>query len=373
MSKSEKSSLGQFFTTNVNYILQGMEKYVKGKNIIDPFAGNGDLLKWARKNDANSTKGFDIDNKLIDNDNIYHNDSFINIPKEGDFILTNPPYLGKNKMSNKDKNKYQDFIQEDLYLFSIKKIIDTDIKEGILIVPVNFLSADNSNDIRRQFLSIYNIIKINYFKEQVFEDTTYNVISFYFIKDNSNNRNLNITYFPNNEKVSFDIQKEYFFKIGGEEISKINNNQNTLKIKRLTEKYLNDNKGSFNISSFYNDYKTSKTYDINKKTKELIKRNIIVLNCIDGKINNKICAEDIRKYNKDCLVGKNTSRNIAYILLNDVSVDTQEKLIVMFNKELNLLRDKYNSLFLTNFRDNDRKRISFDFCYNLLNYCYSKL
>ena len=36
-------------------------------------------------------------------------------------------------------------------------------------------------------------------------------------------------------------------------------------------------------------------------------------------------------------------------------------------------RKKYNSLFLTNFRDNDRKRISFDFCYKLITFCYESI
>ena len=44
-----KDQLGQFFTTNSDYILQGLERYVKGKEITDPFAGNQDLFVWAKK------------------------------------------------------------------------------------------------------------------------------------------------------------------------------------------------------------------------------------------------------------------------------------------------------------------------------------
>jgi len=35
-----KKQLGQFFTTNSDYILRGFEKFVKNKEITDPFAGN---------------------------------------------------------------------------------------------------------------------------------------------------------------------------------------------------------------------------------------------------------------------------------------------------------------------------------------------
>ena len=46
---NSKQQYGQFFTKNSDYILRGMNKYIKNKNIIDPFAGNGDLIKWAKK------------------------------------------------------------------------------------------------------------------------------------------------------------------------------------------------------------------------------------------------------------------------------------------------------------------------------------
>ncbi len=45
-----KKQLGQFFTTNSDYILQRFEKFVKDKNVVDPFAGNQDLINWSRKN-----------------------------------------------------------------------------------------------------------------------------------------------------------------------------------------------------------------------------------------------------------------------------------------------------------------------------------
>ena len=45
-----KQRLGQFFTTNSDYILQGLEGFVKDKEIINPFAGNQDLISWSHKN-----------------------------------------------------------------------------------------------------------------------------------------------------------------------------------------------------------------------------------------------------------------------------------------------------------------------------------
>ena len=41
-----KSELGQFYTTNYNYILQSFIIPIDIVDIIEPFAGNGDLLKY---------------------------------------------------------------------------------------------------------------------------------------------------------------------------------------------------------------------------------------------------------------------------------------------------------------------------------------
>ena len=44
----------------------------------------------------------------------------------------------------------------------------------------------------------------------------------------------------------------------------------------------------------------------------------------------------------------------------------------IFNETLNDNRQKYSSFFLTNFRDNNRKRLSFDFAYKLINLIYEE-
>ena len=87
----KKKQLGQFFTTNAEQILKGLERFVKNKDVIDLFAGSGDLLDLAKKNGAKKTKGFDVDttkskSKLIDyQDSILDHQSY-------EFIITNPPY-----------------------------------------------------------------------------------------------------------------------------------------------------------------------------------------------------------------------------------------------------------------------------------------
>jgi hypothetical protein len=62
-----KQQLGQFYTKNTGYILQGFEGFIKDKNATDPFAGAGDLLKWAKAGEASSVVGYDIDKTKNDN------------------------------------------------------------------------------------------------------------------------------------------------------------------------------------------------------------------------------------------------------------------------------------------------------------------
>ena len=97
-----KRQLGQFFTTNSSYILQGFEEYVKNKEVFDPFAGGQDLINWAKQNGCKKVVGFDCDKKYVDNKKVFLNDS-INSPRECKFICTNPPYLHKNKADKKTK------------------------------------------------------------------------------------------------------------------------------------------------------------------------------------------------------------------------------------------------------------------------------
>ena len=105
--------------------------------------------------------------------------------------------------------------------------------------------------------------------------------------------------------------------------------------------------------------------------KKKLEKNILFLRAIDSKNGKKIQLEDIRKYNIKGLVGKNSSRNLAHIIFKeDISIKEQEYLMKKFNEELNKNRTQYFSFFLTNFRDNNRKRISFDMAYKLLNYIY---
>jgi len=229
-----KKELGQFFTTNYKYILQKLYIPDDIKNIIEPFTGNGDLLNFIDKEknkyniecyDIDPKKDFIIQKNTINDPPNYNNK----------FIITNPPYLARNKAKN--KLLYDKYDVNDLYKCFIKNLITNKCIGGIIIIPLNFWSSIRKTDIdlRKIFLNIYNIIQLNIFEEQVFEDTTTTVCSFQFIlKNNQDINNINITIYPSNINITTILNENNNYTIGGDIYNlQINNNY---KITRLTSK-----------------------------------------------------------------------------------------------------------------------------------------
>lgn len=368
----DKKQLGQFFTANSDYILQGMESLVHGKNITDPFAGGGDLIQWGKKHGAKNICGYDVDRKYVNNETIYYHDS-INNPQTYKFVLTNPPYLHKNKASSEMKKKYFNDYFEDLYQISLSSILNSE--EGIVIVPINFLSANNSGKIRNIFFSKFEIIRMNYFKQQVFPDTTYNVVAFYYRKKKNLSAGrffINANIYPDGKVIKIELNKKFDWAIGGDFLNVIKNQKNDLGIHRLVESDAVALEGTEEVRAAYNHVKNLVTIKVDKETHRIIRNNLILLKAIDsGTEKGKISLENIRDYDAECLVSKGTSRHMIYLLFDKrVSLGEQKEIIELFNREINKMREKYLSLFLTNYRDNDRKRISFDFVYKFINHLY---
>ena len=148
-------------------------------------------------------------------------------------------------------------------------------EEGILIVPLNFLCAENSQRIRDLFFDKFEIVKLNIFSEQVFEDTTYNVISFYFRKkkDNSSENEISATIFPEKKQITFTIKKEFNWQLGGDFINRIKNTRNDLGVFRLTEDYLKS--GEYEIEMALQNFKDKRTFRISSELKKILGKNIL--------------------------------------------------------------------------------------------------
>lgn len=102
-----KSQLGQFYTTNYEYILSNTHIPTDVNTIIEPFVGNGDLLNFIKNKNDYTIEIYDIDPQFT---NTIKRDTLTTPPDYTDkFVLTNPPYLARNK--SKDKALYEKYNQ----------------------------------------------------------------------------------------------------------------------------------------------------------------------------------------------------------------------------------------------------------------------
>jgi hypothetical protein len=343
-NKLSKQILGQFYTTKQEYILQGMNIPTNITNIIEPFAGNGDLITFIEKEQEKNnfkyiTECYDIDPK---HKYITKKDTIKTPPDYNNkYLITNPPYLARNK--SKDKLLFDKYDVNDLYKCVIKEILTNICLGGIIIIPLNFWSSIRTADIelRKSFLKIYDIVLLNIFEEQVFDDTTYTICSFQFeIKKNSHNQ-LNIIVYPSKTIIQTELNDHNNFMIGGDIYNlKLNNKY---KITRLTTK--NRSKSNTNI----------------------------LVKCIDDNSKSQIGLSFVE--DKDIYVDdtpNQTARTYATLIIEPkIDKDKQKQLIIKFNKYLDEYRKKYNSLFLTNYRESKdiaRKRISFNLVYSITEY-----
>jgi len=334
-----KKTLGQFYTSNYQYILQNMKIPYGIRNIIEPFAGNGDLLNFIDKNKYN-IECYDIDPKK---DFIIKQDTLLNPPNLDDkYIITNPPYFARNKCL--DKKLFDLYNTNDLYKCFIKILIKSNSLGGILIVPLNFLCSIRKSDIdiRKEFLNKYDIVIVNIFEEKVFDDTSYTICSFQFTLKNNNNTICYI--YPSKKTINFNLNNDNNYTIGGE-IYNLRQNPK-YKIDRATKLCKNE------------------TYFTN-----------ILVKCIDDNINNTISLSIVNDENKKKYIDntpKLTARSYAILVIEPkISKDKEKLLVEKFNLFLTANRNKYNSLFLTNYRESNsiaRKRISFGLVYEICNY-----
>jgi len=347
---SNKKKLGQFYTTNYSYILQNMQIPDGIIDIIEPFAGNGDLLKFLDR-DRDRVKYnitcYDIDPKQ---EYIIRQDTLLYPPDlENKYIITNPPYLARNKST--DKTIFDKYNLNDLYKCFIQILINSNCKGGILIVPLNFISSIRNSDIelKQNFIKKYNIDIINIFEERVFDDTSYTICSIQFHlrcleNINDNDDIIDCYIYPTNKKINFSLNDKNNYTIGGE-IYNLPQNK-TYKIERATRLF----------------------------DKNLYFTNILV-KCIDDSIDNKIGLSIVNDDTKNKYIDNTpnlTARSYAILVIEPrLKIKEEKKLVEKFNQFINNYREKYNSLFLTNYRESNtiaRKRISFGLVYEICNY-----
>lgn len=156
-----KQNLGQFNTKNDVWFRPQVEEFIKNcgcKNIIDPFAGAGDLFLAVKHLNFEKFIGFDIDSQL----NWPINNSLIDVPYyENTLVLTNPPYIGKNsaKRNNLDCYKYfSDNYYIDIYQLALEKVL-VKYEKAVFIIPETYLLQD----VYKEYLTHITVLEDNPF------------------------------------------------------------------------------------------------------------------------------------------------------------------------------------------------------------------
>ncbi len=346
-----KKNFGQFYTTNYDVIFQEMDLGIfTGSHvcIVEPFVGKGHLIEYikSKKEEGSFTlECYDIDPKCDFVNG--KRDTLLDPPSyKNKIVVTNPPYLAKNKC--KDKVCFDKYNVNDLYKCFMETIIADPPLGGLIIIPLNFWCSIRDMDIqlRKRFLSKFNVHRVNVFEQSVFEDTSYTVCSILFeIKQTSGQASngqastgqasdIRMVFYPSKKDFIFSLDTKNNYTIGGE----------------------------IYLLPMHKEYKISRLLAGQESSSS------ILLKALDDDGKKRICLS----ISESPYYGKPTSRTYASINIDPpIGIDKQKEVVSRFNQWMEELRTKYNSMFLTNYRESkdiSRKRISFDLAYQMIGY-----
>jgi len=336
-----KQTRGQYYTVNSNYILEGFVLPQDVKKIVEPFAGQGDLLQWiSNQGYTGKLEAYDIEPKK---DNIVKRDTLLNPPDYSDsWVLTNPPYLARNKCN--DKSLYVKYDTNDLYKCFLHSLVASSCLGGILIIPAGFFLSPRQVDasIRDAFLSAYTLQEVKYFEETVFPDTSTTVVALMFVKSLTPQLSQSVQWVhrPSGEKKIFTLSKENNWIIGGDIYNL--STKDTIKVRR---------------------------YVVGLKLKDNEQQTYITLNALDsGNKDGRISLEYKEGY---IYPAKECSRTFATLCIAGIvlSKEEQQKLCVDFNNLIESKRRDTWSLYLPQYRESKeyaRKRIPFELVYTIV-------
>jgi hypothetical protein len=344
-----KKALGQFYTSNHSYILDGLSLPTQARCIVEPFAGRGDLLDWlCEKGNTLPVESYDIDPKR---EGVVQRDTLMNPPDYTDaWILTNPPYLARNKCDA--KGVFDTYNTNDLYKCFLTSLTQqSPCCGGILIIPAGFFLSPRDLDVRcrHAFLSTYRLVKVRYFEETVFSDTTTTVVAFAFEKADTVLEEQEVEWIslPSGETRTFTMTARNNWIIGGD------------------------------------------IYSLPVPATVRIRRHVAGLTLKDGEYITSMTLSALDSGTKDGRISlhyregyvypaKETSRTYATLCIRGKTLtpDEQKTLCTEFNALVEKKRLDTWSLFLPQFRESKeyaRKRMPFELAYTIILHLLTRL
>lgn len=141
----KKTDLGQFNTKLDVWLKPQVEAFIRMSSCtkgLDPFAGDGDLIKVMQNLDLKKVKGLDIDPNL----KWTVNDSLVDIPYYKDtMVVTNPPYYARVSASRKKSsclNYFEGNNFADLYQIAIGNVLKK-YDEAVFIIPETYFLTED--------------------------------------------------------------------------------------------------------------------------------------------------------------------------------------------------------------------------------------
>jgi hypothetical protein len=350
-AKGAKKERGQFYTTKASYILEGLPlPPADVQRIVEPFAGQGDILDWLAAKDGSWTvEAYDIDPKR---EGIVRQDTLRSPPSYADaWILTNPPYLARNKCE--DKALYEMYATNDLFKCFLWSILrqPTVCRGGCLIIPAGFFFSPREIDAscRAAFMSRYRITAVKYFEETVFDDTTTTIVAFTFeasaSADPLTEQSVEWIFMPSGERRMFEMRAADGWIVGGD-IYALPVPAGAPTVRRHVE---------------------------GQPLKAGEQQTFMTLRALDsGTQDGRIALEYKQDYiypAKDCSRTYATLRLAGGSLATPLSEEAQIELCRKFNEFLEARRAATCSLFLPQFRESKeyaRKRIPFELAYRIV-------
>lgn len=317
------------YTTESEMICGNLINYIPNDALlIEPFVGGENLVLLFP---GHQWETYDIDTETNAQ---YHQNTLMTPPNyKNKWVITNPPFLAKNKASN--KAIFDKYGVDDLYKAFLVSMLEAE--GGIVIVPTNFLSDERTADVRKKFFNRFEILELNVFTVPVFKTTTYSVCSFAFKKAPlQSERKVKCNIMPANTSYEISLYEEYSYRLGGDIVSKIENHKNYFG--RLTTT-TPESKFITNI----------KLYGLDTRN------------------------ERIHVAFENPYVGKSTDRVYATFVCDmEIPEEQQKQMVAMFNQKFEQFRLNTFDLALTNYRDYNRKRVGFDFAYRFLSMIYEE-
>lgn len=295
--------------------------HINELTFLEPFAGSNNIIKLIE--DLNLTKPkswkcFDISNVEINNAPDYLieiQDTIKNFPKDFKVVITNPPYLAKNKATLLKSTNF-DYNFDDLYLKSLDLMLQN-VDFIAAIIPESFITSNRYQD------RLYCIISL---EMKMFDDTEVPVCLALFNKDETEDffivkNNINVGYYKELKKYLIEYNSNVKWKF-------------------------NDNNGNIGLYTVDNTNKESIRFVKGEEIKNEIKQSSRAITRISG-----------------------------YSFKNE---EERENFIFKLNEILKEYRDKTNDVFLTSFKGlrkdlKYRRRLDYKTAKDILNKAYLEI